>query len=255
MKCFPLLIAAVCFAAAGFAAEKVASPEQVQTEIRRAATPADRLGEEWWKERCEEKLKLAKELGPRAKILFLGDSITHFWETHGKEVFDRDFRQYNTLDVGFSGDSTRHLIWIVEKSGIMDSLDPQLVVMMIGTNNSGNQEMLIGRTGVDSTVAGIRRGLESVKARFPKAKILLFAIFPRGRTVDDPARKLNEKVNPVIQKFADGKNVFWVDICGQFLNPDGTVRMELMVDSVHPGKGGYEIWSAAIMPYVKKFVK
>ncbi len=194
-------------------------------------------------------------MGAKAKILFLGDSITHFWETHGKEVFERDFKQYNTIDAGFSGDRTEHLIWVVEKSGILDPLDPQLIVMMIGSNNAGHQLKRKGGTGTAATAAGVRRALDSVRARFPKAKILLFAIFPRGKNANDPARRQNEQVNAIIRNFADGKDVIWVDINDKLMNPDGTIDKEMMPDRLHPRQKGYEIWSAAIMPYAKRYVK
>jgi len=259
MKRSLLLVVAMFFAVSGFAAKESQSPssDQEQKEIKIAITPTDRLKSKNWRARYEEKLKQAKELGPKAKILFLGDSITHFWERedYGKEVFERDFKQYNTFDAGISGDRTEHLLWIIEKSGILDPLDPQLIVLMIGTNNAGHQLKRKGGTGVQATVAGTRRALNDLRARFPKAKILLFAIFPRGKDAQDAARIQNQKVNNITRRLADNENIFWVDINDKLMNPDGTIDTEVMPDRVHPRKKGYEIWSAAIMPYVKQYVK
>ncbi len=251
MKRHFLFIAAMLFSVAGFAEEEALSSAQELVEIKIAVTPTKRKS---YQSRYEKKLQEAKTLGHSAKILFLGDSITHFWETYGKEVFERDFKKYNTIDAGVSGDRTENLIWIIEKSGILDPLDPQLVVMMIGTNNAGHKKAK-GGTGVQATAAGIRRSLTAVRERFPKAKILLFAIFPRGKDANDRARRQNEKVNHIIQNFTDGENVIWVDINDKLMNPDGTIDDEMMPDKLHPRKKGYEIWSAAIMPYVKLYVK
>jgi beta-glucosidase len=51
----------------------------------------------------------------------------------------------------------------------------------------------------------------------------------------------NEAVNAEIQKFADNKRVFWLNINDKFLQPDGTLSKEIMPDLLHPNAKGYEL--------------
>jgi beta-glucosidase len=77
-----------------------------------ALTPAPLEEEwaiEWWVPRHEEKLE--EEGRETADILFLGDSITHGWETTGKDVADEYFSDYSIYNIGFSGDRTENVLW------------------------------------------------------------------------------------------------------------------------------------------------
>ncbi len=203
----------------------------------------------WWP-RWQAKLQEAKMLGDKAEIVFLGDSITNFWETNGKEVFDETFPRYGTLNLGFSGDRTQHTLWIARESGIFKIVHPKLIVLLIGTNNIGWRE-----SSPQETVEGIKLILEALRAQAPQAKILLFAVFPCGAKPDDAMRKLVEEINRGLPKLADGENIFYVDISDKLTNADGTIDPAVMPDYLHPAKAGYATWRDAILPYVVKYVE
>ena len=69
----------------------------------------------WWMPRHEQKMQLVKAGG--APIVFLGDSITHFWEDRGRDVWNRYFAsgRYRAINLGFSGDRTEHVLWRIEQ--------------------------------------------------------------------------------------------------------------------------------------------
>ena len=50
----------------------------------------------WWLERHEAKLAEAKALGKEIDLVFIGDSITHGWEGHGKDVLAELRQTYST---------------------------------------------------------------------------------------------------------------------------------------------------------------
>ena len=220
----------------------------VNADIR-AVTPVPQNADpnSWWMKRHAQKMELVKKGG--SKVVFIGDSITHFWESKGKKQWEQYFAgvPYNALDLGYSADRTEHVLWRLD-NGELDGYEAKCVVLMIGTNNTGHNTFE-KETPID-TIIGIRAVLDKIRAKQPKAKIVLCPIFPRGATPQDGNRVRNAVINREIQKFADGRTIFWCDFTDQFLLPDGTLPAGVMPDRLHPGAYGYEVWASAIIPYI-----
>ncbi|XHS77808.1 glycoside hydrolase N-terminal domain-containing protein [Burkholderiaceae bacterium UC74_6] len=194
---------------------------------------------DWWMKRHEEKLAL-KSTGP--ELVFIGDSITHNWEKDGAKVFAEEYAQYRTLDLGYGGDHTENVLWRLQH-GEIDGLKPKLIVLMIGTNNTGDRQ-----EDPVTTAEGIRAILGEIRTRTPGAKILLLAVFPRDEKPDSRLRRINEGVNSLIAKFADNATIHYLNINDAFLQPDGTLTREVMPDLLHPNEHGYRIWARAMGP-------
>ena len=196
-----------------------------------------------------EKKAFAEANKDKIKILMLGDSITHQWEYPAAKAAKAKYLDpYGILNLGCGGDRTQNTLWIIEKSGILELVKPQLVTIMIGTNNNRNDYR--------ATVAGIKLIVEKVRKLYPEAKILLYAIFPRGVDNKDAKRAVNEKVNAEIVKFCDGDKVEWVDIRKNFLTADGILEKAMMPDLLHPRNfKGYSVWGESLKPYFEKYGK
>ena len=209
-------------------------------------TPAHRMAENnkkrgpWWKDRHEEKLALAKQGG--WELVFLGDSITHGWERNGKSTWDKYYGARKAINLGFGGDRTEHVLWRLEH-GEFDGYKPRVVVIMIGTNNTGHD-----MHPPEAIAAGIEKIVTTIKNKSPDTKILLLGIFPRGATTDDPKRVNNDKTNSLIRKIADGKQIVFLNINNKFLTENGELTKEIMPDLLHPKETGYAIWAEAIEP-------
>ena len=178
----------------------------------------------------------------------LGDSITQQWEDKpAAEAFQKYMAPYNVLNLGCNGDRTENTLWIIEKSGILELINPNLVVILIGTNNRNHHL---------STVAGIKKIVEQVRQRYPKAQILLYAIFPRGGNNKHWRRVENEKVNAEIVKLCNGTDIIWVDIRDKYVTPEGLLDRTLLPDTLHPKNSkGYSIWGESLKPYFEKYGK
>ena len=212
--------------------------------VNSAAIPVSRLTENWWQKRYQAKNAATKK-GP-AEILFVGDSITQGWEDKGKAVWNEYYDKRQAINLGFSGDRTEHALWRLEKGNFNGVEDPKVAVVMIGTNNTGHLEQAANETaeGVDNVVAKLRE-------RFPKAKVLLLGVFPRGATPDDSKRQLNTEINEQLAKLHDGEHVHFEDITQAFLESDGTLSKQIMPDLLHLSKEGYQRWAKAIEPKLK----
>lgn len=189
-----------------------------------------------------------------AELVFLGDSITQGWEGSGKQVWEQKWTPLKAANFGIGGDRTEHVLWRLE-NGNFDGLKPKLIVLMIGTNNTGHQKPDGYQCSAQQTADGVKAILEKLKAKCADAKILLLGIFPRGADSNDAFRKQNEATNALIKSYADDSTVFFMDLGGKFLQPDGTLTTEIMPDRLHLSPKGYEIWADAVEAKVKELMK
>jgi beta-glucosidase len=205
---------------------------------------SSRLGNDWWAEKLLRNRRRIVSSGGKVDLVLMGDSIIHFMERedpkYGGAAYSSFTNGLNVLNCGYAGDSTRNLLWRA-MYGELDGYSAKAVVVMIGTNNTH----VPGCKDPEGTAAGIRRIVETVRKKQPSAKVLLYAVFPRGKA-NDQSRALNEKVNALIRGLADGKNVIWADISDRFKDENGDVPKSLASDGLHPNEAGYRIWFSSI---------
>jgi beta-glucosidase len=193
----------------------------------------------WWQERHKGFLKRVAEVGEKARIIFIGDSITQGWEGEGKEVWAKYYGHRNAINLGIGGDRTQHVLWRLE-NGNLDGIKPKAAVVMIGTNNSNGED-----NTAQQIVEGVTAIVKKLRSDLPETKVLLLAIFPRSENFSAQRGKILQ-VNQVLRKLADGQNVFWIDFGHRFVNSDGLIPRELMPDFLHLSPKGYQLWAEAI---------
>ena len=131
------------------------------------------------------------------------------------------------------------------ENGELDSIQPKVVVLLIGTNNSGNEDNGQPRNTTPEIIEGISNLVRQIQARLPETKILLLGLFPRGEK-SDPIREQVKEINSQLARLDDGKTVKFLDIGSKFLEPDGTLSRDIMPDLLHPSERGYQIWAEAM---------
>ena len=231
-------------------------------------------------QRIQQKKEQAEKEGKNIKLVLVGDSITHFWEGGGFGGFGGGFggfggfgggfggfgggfgggqggqgqgqaqqsqnswselAVYHPLNLGFSGDRTENILHVVKNTGIFELIDPQLVTVMIGTNNFGMHE-----SEPVATAEAIRLIVLAIKEKAPNAKILLYGIFPRGDGLGDKCAA----TNAIIKDFADNKTVFYEDLTPKFTDEQGNLIQGVMnFDRLHPAELGYKIWGESIKAF------
>ena len=202
----------------------------------------------WWMPRHEQKLAEGRQRKGAVDLLFIGDSITHGWESGGKSVWDEFYGRRRSFNIGFSGDRTEHVLWRFQH-GEIDGLTPKVAVLMIGTNNTGHRQ-----DKAEDTSAGVAAILEELKQRTPTTKVLLLAVFPRGQTSAHPLRQLNARINVSLKTLADNERVFFLNINSVFLEKDGTLPRAVMPDLLHPNSAGYRLWARAMEPTLRELL-
>jgi lysophospholipase L1-like esterase len=181
-------------------------------------------------------------------LLLHGDSITDWWQLEAnKPVFDKYFGSTRTANFAVAGDTTQGVLWGL-RNGEGQGFQPKAVMLMIGTNNSGQATGPEIAEGVGAVVLELRRN-------FPAAKVLLLAIFPRGLP-GDPVRDKLAEANRIISRLDDQKNVFYLDIGAKFLDERGMFLPDsFRPDNLHPQAKGYEIWGEAVSAKLAELMK
>jgi beta-glucosidase len=187
-------------------------------------------------------------------LLFLGDSITEGWG-RAPQVWAKYYAKYQPANFGIGGDATQHVLWRID-NGELDDISPKVVVLMIGTNNTG------GNDGPQIAAAD-KKIVAAIRAKLPQTKILLLAVFPRGPrkqrdgSMDDGVKRMDliRAVNAELAKLDDGRTVRYLDIGPNFLDAAGKIPYDVMPDQLHPNVKGYQIWAEAMQPLLEEMMK
>src|SRR3954467_3273589 len=170
-------------------------------------------------------LQRAKDNPGPCDVVLIGDSITQGWEGNppngGKNVWEKYYGKRNCLNFGVGGDRTQHVLWRFE-NGQLDGLKPKGAVLMIGTNNSNKDD-----NSEADILEGVTAIVKQIRTRLPETKLLVFGIFPRGKTFSTQRGKILQ-VNQALEKLADNKMVFYMDIGSQLIEADGSISTEMM---------------------------
>jgi lysophospholipase L1-like esterase len=236
--------------AQSFAQDTNQSVAVTQTAVNTAIVPVPR--EAKWVTRHEGFVQEAKQGG--VDILFLGDSITDGWRNRGSNVWNKYYAPRHAANFGIGGDRTQHVLWRMD-NGELDGIHPKVVVLMIGTNNTGKErDNKTPYNTVPEIIEGVQAVVRELRAKLPDSKVLLLAIFPRS-TLDNPQRAQIALINTVLAKLDDGKMVRFLDIDSKFLEADGTLPKSIMPDLLHPNEKGYQIWADAMEPTLDEMLK
>lgn len=206
--------------------------------------PCANLEKEGWLIRFERKLKEAQQRKGEIDLIFIGDSIIEAWQDRGKREWKRDYAAYGALNLGFGGDRTEHVLWRIE-NGALEGLNPSLVVLLIGTNNTGHCF-----DPPEHTANDIGEIVQQIHAQLPGSSILLHAILPCGQFKDDQHRITNNHINKLIQPLSALAYVHWLDLSPVFLQKNGEISETVMKDFLHPNVFQYKRWANALTPVI-----
>ncbi len=197
-----------------------------------------------WEERHERILKENATDPPR--IVFLGNSITHFWGgvpgckfQRGPKAWDRYLAPKGVKNMGCGWDRIENVLWRVNH-GELDGYQAKQVVLLIGVNN-------FFRDDDEEILRGLDFLVRDVRLHQPHADILLLGILPwKGH--EERIKALNLK----IARLAGDMNVQYGDVGAGLLNKQGTVDpAAFTADGLHPNATGYERIGKALAGLLK----
>lgn len=187
-------------------------------------------------------VKKAKE--SKVDLVFLGDSITEQWREN--EIWKKYYAPLNPINFGIGGDLVQNVLWRIT-NGEVDNIKPKVLVLLIGTNNTGNDKP-------EDIARGITAIVTTLRQKLPTTKILVMGILPRGPDPKTPLRDKITAVNDIIKKLADNKTVGYLDIGPKLLDKDGKLPGDVSPDSLHLSEKGYQIWAEAMDPLLNRMM-
>ncbi len=203
-----------------------------------------------WVIRHNEILALNQPGAMRADVVFLGDSITHFWSGEpkakrvaGKESWEKWIAPHHPINLGYGWDRTENVLWRL-RHGEIAGLKPKAFVVLIGTNN------LSGFNPPAETAEGVAEVCRELRRQAPQAKILLLAILPRQAKPDATRQRVTD-TNKLLQAQASQIADVYLDLTDKLVEADGSILKETMNDYLHPTNKGYEVMGAAIDAQLK----
>jgi lysophospholipase L1-like esterase len=174
------------------------------------------------------------------QLLFIGNSITHFWgglpqgpKDTGKDSWNKYFGNSTTVNLGFGWDRIENVLWRVYH-GELDSIAPKQIVLMIGTNN-------IHLNTDDEIVQGLQFLIKAIQAKQPNAQLLLMGIFPR-RDTEQRIEVLNQQIRVKVK----GDHIRFADAGYLLLKKNKKIDEALFTDGLHPNATGYQKLAAFI---------
>jgi lysophospholipase L1-like esterase len=115
-----------------------------------------------WLARHAENVAVARKGG--VNILFLGDSITDGWhcDAGGRAIREKDFAPRHAANFGIGWDRIQNVLWRIE-NGELTGIHPKVVVLLIGTNNTGNEDSGKPRNTTPEIIEGISNLVRQVQ--------------------------------------------------------------------------------------------
>jgi len=234
----------------------VALPEAPVRELADFPMPKPGSGGVRFMERHASFVEAARAGG--IDVLFVGDSITEGWN-YQPELWQKYFAPLRAANFGIGGDQTQHVLWRLQH-GELEGIEPRVVVLLIGTNNTGAHSAV--------EIAGaIRRILRTILGRLEKTQVVLHAVFPRGPrqqrngSFDDGVARSTtiRELNPLLAAMGThpefAGRVHFLDLTAQLATDDGTPRPELFSDNLHLTAEGYRVWADNLRPLLDKLLR
>ena len=205
---------------------------------------------DWW-ERHALKVRQAQE--DTYDIIFVGDSITHFWhpaEGYGNPVHESVWQEFygkrKVLNLGYGYDRPQNVLWRLE-NGEFDRQKPAIVVLNIGTNCFSRTVRYSGDTP-EVAFEGVKTVVERIFELSPESKLLLMEVFPRLPM--EIQEKIN-KLNTLLRDFSAGDDRIRLISVYDKLAKNGVLIPEYFGDqSCHPNEIGYRLWAEILEPHI-----
>lgn len=174
----------------------------------------------------------------KGKIIFLGNSITE--QGTWRELFQNN----HIINRGIGGDTSDGILFRLDE---VTASHPEKVFLLIGTNDLRNEKT------PEYITQRITQITKKIRKKSPDTKLYLQSVLPTYNRPERPISSI-KTINKGIQKLADNRNVFYIDLFAHFANTDDKEQLytEYSLDGLHLNGKGYLKWKELIGKYVNE---
>jgi len=102
---------------------------------------------------------------------------------------------------------------------------------------------------VEDIAHGAQVIIKEVLNRMSITKVILLGVLPRPQPYGAQCQRLNK----LLAKLGNHKNVFFLDMWSQYVLKDGQQNYELFIDDkLHIDEKGYDVWAKTMEPLLNK---
>ena len=191
-------------------------------------------------------------------LVFYGDSITENYNI--EKYFPEIETKYNS---GISGFTSESLLWFCDEAVI--KYQPDLVILMIGINDSGETCML----SPEQTACNIKNLIEMLDINIKNVNFALISTLPwnpeqnmeyrqeefeakQGIRSNELIRKIYEETQKMLVNFS---NIIYIDVFSEMLDENNRLNREYSLDGIHLSEKGYEKFTNIIKPVILDYYR
>lgn len=179
-----------------------------------------------WASRHEAACRIVRETHPN--LLFIGDSITHFWggapvdEPH-RDILQKSPETWNlctagmrAVNLGFGYDRVENALWRLRHGELDGAKDNAVCVVLLGTNN-------LAENTDGEILEGIRAVCREITGKLAKAVIILQGFYPRNSAREGTAERI-AGINLLLNRLAAEENFIYTEPGRVMANSEDTSR-------------------------------
>lgn len=190
-----------------------------------------------------ENQHLLKQHNDGNRIVFIGDSITEFWERYDSMFFS----QNTYINRGISSQTTSQILERFQNDVI--DLQPKSVIILAGINDIAENN---GPISIEEIMNNIVSMVE--KSLKNNIEVLLCSVLPANNFYWNPKIQPIEKIiqlNQMIKAYSLVKQIKYVDYYTQMVDENLGLDKKYTDDGVHPNLEGYLKMKSILEFYLK----
>jgi lysophospholipase L1-like esterase len=176
--------------------------------------------------------------GTEVRVVFMGDSITDFWQ---QPRFGGFFPDKPYVDRGISGQTTSQML--VRFHSDVVNLKPRAVVILAGTNDIAGNTGPMTNAEIQGNLAAMSEIAQANGIRVVLSSILPVSAYHNPAAPQTTTRPLSRilAVNEWVKSYAAAHGCIYLDYFSAMVDSSGLLQEALSSDDLHPNAKGYAL--------------